>query len=400
MAAAPGLLQTLVDRFDPSVFDARRPRIRIRLAVPGDQPAWDVVVADGTAALVAADGRPDAELTADAEVWHRIAADLSSGMHAYRAGRLIVRRNLHAGIGFLAATSGDSGAGRLRYRRVATGHLGLSILEAGVGPPIVAVHGLGGTKSSFLPTVAALADRFRVIAVDLPGFGDSDKPVGAAYDARFFAQTVADLIEALALDRAHLVGNSLGGRVALEVAMRRPETVGRLGLLAPALAWLRDRKWLSVIRVSQPVLGLVQPTSRSVVEAIVHQVIPGSDQGWAAAGVDEFLRAYMTPPGRVAFYAAARQLYLDEPFGEDGFWPRLEKLGAPALFVWGRRDTLVPLGFARHVAAALPRARHLELDCGHVPQIERPRETHAALAQFLAGDLGAEGESEPAAIGG
>jgi pimeloyl-ACP methyl ester carboxylesterase len=399
MATAPGFLQTLVERFDPSVFDARRPRIRIRLAVPGDRPGWDAVLAAGTAEIGPADGRPDAELTADVVIWRRIAADLSSGMDAYRAGRLRVRRNLHAGIGFLAATSGDNGAGRLRYRTVVTAKLDLSILEAGVGPAIVAIHGLGGTKSSFLPTVAALSDRFRVIAVDLPGFGDSDKPIAAAYDARFFAHTVADLIDALALDRPHLLGNSLGGRVALEIAMRRPEIVGRLGLLAPALAWLRERKWLSVIRVSQPVLGLVQPTSRPVIETILRQLIPGSDQGWVAAGVDEFLRAYMTPAGRVAFYAAARQLYLDEPFGENGFWPRLQSLDAPALFVWGRRDTLVPRAFAGHVAAALPRARQLELDCGHVPQIERPRETHAALGEFLAEDLGFE-EGERGAIGG
>src|SRR5208282_3547049 len=99
----------------------------------------------------------------------------------------------------------------------------------------LALHGLGGTKGSFLPTVAALAPRFRVIALDLPGFGDSDKPIGAAYDARFFADAVIDLLDALTLERAHLIGNSLGGRVALEVALRYPSRVGRVALLAPSL---------------------------------------------------------------------------------------------------------------------------------------------------------------------
>jgi pimeloyl-ACP methyl ester carboxylesterase len=83
--------------------------------------------------------------------------------------------------------------------------------------------------------------------------------------------------------------------------------------------------------------------------------------------VDEFLRAYLTPSGRAAFYAAARQIYLEAPDGDRGFWPRLRTLQTQALFVWGRRDRLVPIAFARHVAEALPRARHLELDCGHVP---------------------------------
>src|SRR5436309_569221 len=112
--------------------------------------------------------------------------------------------------------------GRLRFRTVATGGARLSLMEAGTGPPALALHGLGGTKGSFLPTVAALAGGFRVMAVDLPGFGDSDKPIGAAYDARFFASAVIDLLDALELDRVHLIGNSLGGRIALEIALRRP----------------------------------------------------------------------------------------------------------------------------------------------------------------------------------
>jgi pimeloyl-ACP methyl ester carboxylesterase len=120
------------------------------------------------------------------------------------------------------------------------------------------------------------------------------------------------------------------------------------------------------------------------VQPVVHRLIPGADEGWTAAGVDEFLRAYLTPAGRAAFYAAARQIYLETPHGKDGFWPRLRELQPDVLFIWGRRDTLVPIAFARHVAEALPQARHVELDCGHVPQMERPRQTHKAVATFLA----------------
>jgi pimeloyl-ACP methyl ester carboxylesterase len=134
----------------------------------------------------------------------------------------------------------------------------------------------------------------------------------------------------------------------------------------------------------RPELGLVQLAPRVVVQAVVQRLIPGADQGWTAAGVDEFLRAYLTPAGRAAFYAAARQIYLEPPDGKDGFWPRLRELQPDALFIWGRRDTLVPIAFARHVAEALPAARHVELDCGHVPQMERPRQTHKAVAAFLA----------------
>jgi pimeloyl-ACP methyl ester carboxylesterase len=122
---------------------------------------------------------------------------------------------------------------------------------------------------------------------------------------------------------------------------------------------------------------------RGAVEAFVERTVPGASDGWIAAGIDEFLRSYLQPRGRAAFYAAGRQILLEEPDGADGFWPRLQALDPEALWVWGRRDTLVPIAFARHVTDALPHARHLELDCGHVPQLERPQRTHAAVAAFL-----------------
>ncbi len=379
---APEFIRTLVSRYDGSVFDARRRTTRVRLAVTGGE-VWDVVISDGLPDVEPARGRPDAVISADAGVWLELSSDLRSAVDAYRSGRLSVRRNMHVGVGFLAATSGSQDAGRLRFRSVETRTARLSILEAGTGQAVLALHGLGATKGSFLPTVAALADRFRVIAVDQPGFGDSDKPIGAAYDARFFAGAAIDLLDALSLDRVHLIGNSLGGRVALEIGLRDPGRVGRIGLLAPSLAWRRGGLLRPLLRLTRPELGLVQLAPRALVEAVVKQLIPDAEEGWTAAGVDEFLRAYLTPAGRAAFYAAARHVVLEEPHGESGFWTRLESLQPEALFVWGRHDRLVPIAFARHVADSLPRARHLELDCGHVPQVELPEQTHAALRAFF-----------------
>jgi pimeloyl-ACP methyl ester carboxylesterase len=375
-------LKVLVGRYDRAVFEPAGGRARVRLAVAGGD-ALDALLEAGAARLAPADGEADATLTADAQTWARVADDRGGGLRAFRSGRLAVRRNLHVGVGFLAATSGLNAPGRLRFRTIVTRRVRLSTLEAGLGPPVIAIHGLGATKGSFLFTVAALAGRFRVIAVDLPGFGDSDKPIGAAYDAPFFADAMIDLLDALELDRAALIGNSLGGRVALEAAFRAPERVDRVALLAPSLAWRRPRRWAPLLRLVRPELGLVQLAPRAVVQAIVQRLIPGADQGWTAAGVDEFLRSYVTPAGRAAFYAAARQIYLEAPHGDAGFWTRLSGLQPDALFIWGRRDTLVPIAFERHVADALPRARHVELDCGHVPQMERPKETHTALAAFL-----------------
>jgi pimeloyl-ACP methyl ester carboxylesterase len=376
-------IHVLVERYDADVFAPARPVARVRLGIMGNG-AVDAVLADGAARPEAPSGRADATLLADDRTWAAIAEDLGSGMAAFQSGRLSVRRDLHLGVGFLAATSRANEEGRLRFRTVATRRLRISTMEAGQGPPVLAVHGLGGTKGSFLPTLAALADRFRVIAMDLPGFGDSDKPVGASYDPRFFARAVVDLLDALELERVDLVGNSLGGRVGLEVGLLHPERVRRLVLLAPSLAWRRSRPLAPVLRLIRPELGLVQIAPRPVVEGIVRRLIPGAADGWTAAGVDEFLRAYLTPAGRAAFYAAARHIYLEEPHGDVGFWTRLPALGPEALFIWGRHDRLVPLAFARHVAEALPGARHVELPCGHVPQVELPGATHAAIADFLA----------------
>lgn len=194
-------------------------------------------------------------------------------------------------------------------------------------------------------------------------------------------------MEALGIERADLIGNSLGGRVALEVGLRFPQRARRLGLLAPSLAWLRGRPWAPLLRLVSPQIGLLQPAPRAFVEGIVRTVVGcgGASGGpWTAAGVDEFLRSYLTPRGRAAFYAAARQIYLEPPHGPHGLWMRLASLGAPSLFVWGRQDTLVPIGFQAHVRRTVPAAEHLELECGHVPQLERPQQTHRALLRFLA----------------
>jgi pimeloyl-ACP methyl ester carboxylesterase len=380
-------LETLVSRYDPAIFDVgdRRARVRLQGADVGE---WDVELHAGRARLGAADSgrRPDALLVADARTWARLADDLRGGMEAFRAGRLVVRHDLHLGVGFLAATAAPADGRGLRFHKVETGIGEISVMEAGEGAPVVMAHGLGATKASFLPTVAALASagRHRAIAIDLPGFGDSTKPLGARYDARFFARSVVAVLDGLGIERADVVGNSMGGRVALEVGLSHPDRVGRLVLLAPSLAWLRERQWASLLRLVPPQLGFVQPAPRRLVEAIVRGLIPGGADGWTAAGVDEFLRSYLEPRGRAAFYAAARNIYLEEPHGPSGFWTRLPELDAESLFVWGRHDPLVPIGFAPHVREALPAALHLELSCGHVPQLERPQETHRAILDFLA----------------
>jgi len=385
-SAPADAIAALAERYDPDVMDIPRGRARVRLEVTGGR-ACDAVIAGRRLRLRKAseDAKPDAVLSADAATWSRIAADLRGGMQAFRAGRLRLRGSLHFGVGFLAATSGAGEPGRLEFDTLRTRGFGaISALSAGTGPEtIVCVHGLGGTKASFLTTVNALADHYRVVAIDLPGFGESDKPIGAPYDAPWFARSVFAAMDALGVEHAHIAGNSMGGRVAIEAGLTDRDRIGGLLLLSPALAWLRARPWAPIVRALRPELGLLQPAPRPVVEAMVRRLVPAGNGGWTSAGIDEFLRAYLTRSGRAAFYAAARNIYLDEPHGDAGFWTRLRSLESDSLFVWGRHDRLVPIAFMKHVEKALPRARHVELSCGHVPQVERPQETHAAIRKFL-----------------
>jgi pimeloyl-ACP methyl ester carboxylesterase len=378
----PLALDALVARYDPAVMDLRRDSTRIRLRSTSAES--DVVLRLSSATLTESRGNPDAILSADDSSWRQIALDQGAALNAFGGGRLRIERNLHLGIGFLAATSGSQDPGRLRFRSHETPLGRISTMEAGTGEPLICLPGLGGTKASFLTTVAALAPNRRVIAIDLPGFGDSSKPLNGGYDAAWFARAVVGLLDALGLDRADLIGNSMGGRVALEVGLTSPERARKLILLSPAMAWLhhdRALSWLLRLPVSR--LGVIQPAPRAIVEPIVRRLVGANGSGWMGAGIDEFLRGYCTVGGRYAFYESARNIFRDEPHGDSGFWRRLESLAPETLFVWGTYDQLVPIAFMRHVEAALPSAAHLELRCGHVPQLEAPERTHAAVARFL-----------------
>src|SRR5215216_6173270 len=245
--------QVLLERLLPDDLDLPDGTARLRLSVQ-DGDEVDVLLDGSDGTVVEPHGRPDALLRADAATWERVVRDLPSGLGAFGRGRLEIRQNLHLGVNFLAATSGNRAPERLRFRTVDTKRGAISTLQAGAGTPLLMLHGLGGTKASFLPSVAALAPQRRVIAADLPGFGDSAKPIGARYDPKFFSQAVIALMDELGLEKTDLVGHSLGGRVALEVVLHAPERFDRVVLMTPSLAWLRERPWAPFLRLLRPEL--------------------------------------------------------------------------------------------------------------------------------------------------
>jgi pimeloyl-ACP methyl ester carboxylesterase/putative sterol carrier protein len=331
--------------------------------------------------------RPDTTVFADIGTLAALAEGTVAGAYAFLDGALSIRGNMALAL----RLDGIGRAGRPvrfpRARTVRAHEVDTFFLEAGKGPAVVLLHGLGATCASMLPTLAELAPDHRVIAVDLPGFGDSAKPV-RAYDPAFFARWLVAFLDAVGVERAVLVGNSMGGRIAIETGLRAPGRVDALVLFSPSLAFKKFREAAPVVRVLLAELGampIVLP--RGIVVRSLRMMFARPERlrdAWYDAAVDEFARVFATARGRMAFFSAARQIYLEEAHGEDGFWDRLPALTPPALFLWGDRDQLVPCGFARHVARAVPSAHSVILrDSGHVPQFEHPGPTHRIVREFL-----------------
>ncbi|MDQ6915556.1 MAG: alpha/beta fold hydrolase, partial [Actinomycetota bacterium] len=332
---------------------------------------------------------PDVTIGTDSATWMQLREGRISGIEAFSQRRLYARGNLDLAVAFEGLFRLPNGRAPLqRVHDVKVGRIRISTLTMGAGPDMLLVHGLGATKSSFFDTAAALSRDYRVHALDLPGFGSSSKPATAPYNPAYFAEAVLGLMDALELDRTHLVGNSLGGRVALEVGLRAPERVNGLGLLCPAVAFVK-RDYHPLVRLLRPELGVLPHRfgRRTISNQFLSLFADPSaiDPSVADIVVDEFQRIYASPGARLAFLSAARNVYLDRPFGRDGFYPRLAALQRPSLFVWASHDRLIPAAFARHVAEWLPGAEQIVLDaCGHAPQVERPEQVNGLLQRFLA----------------
>ena len=378
-------------------------------ADPGFHATWRIVLGDvghtwevcctthgARVRKGAASRAPDVVIGTDATTWDALQRGELSGIEAFGRRLLYARGNLDLAIGFEGLFRLEDG--RRPLLRIHDVHLPgrrVSTLTMGEGPDdVLLLHGLGGAKSSFFDAAAALSQRHRVHALDLPGFGASSKPATAPYTARWFAETVLETMDALGIERAHVVGNSMGGRIAIELGLRNPERVASLGLLCPAVAFVK-RTYHPVVRLMRPELGLLPHrfARDKVAEHFwgLFAAADAIDPSMADVVVDEFQRIYASAGGRIAYLSAARNIYLEAPYGRNGFYGRLSQLEPPALFVWGSHDRVIPPAFGRHVRRWLPSAEQIVLDgCGHVPQVERATRTAELLEDLFqrAGDVG------------
>jgi pimeloyl-ACP methyl ester carboxylesterase len=376
-----GLQGTVLERRTATVvFDAT------------DGGVWSVDIAGGRG-RVRRGSSPDPTLVvrSSADTLADVICGRASGVTAFLDGDLTVRGDLALSLQLDGMWSHEPDRPAHFARAAQTIAMGVrtAYLEAGPAdaPPVLLLHGLGATNASMLPVLADLAADHRVIAPDLPGFGASDAP-RVPYNAPWFAAWVEAFQRVTDSRGAVLVGNSLGGRVALEAGLTHPASVRGLVLLTPSPAFRRLRQWVPLVRVMTPELArLPLPMSHRLVVEGIRGMFSDPDrlpQPWYDSAADEAVRVLGSRPHRVAFFSAARQIYLEDAYGKNGFWPRLPGLLPPALFIWGDRDRLVPSSFSRHVADSLPSAGQIVMeDCGHVPQFEHPEETMAMLRGFL-----------------
>ena len=259
--------------------------------------------------------------------------------------------------------------------------------ETGAGGRVVLLlHGIGCSVLEWQHNVDALASDRRVLAVDLMGFGASDKPAHERYDIPRLARFALDFLSALGVERAHLAGNSLGGRLALECAITAPDRVASLLLVDPAGVDGPDTL-LEFRLATVPVLG----------ELLTRPNPIGTRMLWNKAFADpapfvtdDLVRTKVAlarqPGAQRAFLQTLRSFVGLRGFRMDAvaaLHAALPRIPTPTCVVWGRDDRFVPVAHAEALRRLLP---NVEVDlferCGHAPQIEQAQRFNATALAF------------------
>ncbi len=245
-------------------------------------------------------------------------------------------------------------------------------------PVLILLHGFGASLQTWEPWARLLQTRFRVIRFDLPGFGlTGADPTGDYTDARS-VDVVLALMDQLAIPRATLIGNSLGGKIAWTLALDHPQRVDRLvlispdGFASPGFEYGRKAKLPLLVRLLPYVMPRVMLRS-SLLPAY------GDPRRLTDAVVTRYRDLMLAPGVRTAMLARMQQVMLQDPV------PLLARIKTPTLLLWGDRDGMIPIANARDYSEAMPDARLVTLPgLGHVPFEEAPDASLAPVLEFLA----------------
>jgi pimeloyl-ACP methyl ester carboxylesterase len=258
----------------------------------------------------------------------------------------------------------------------------LRYLAGGEGEPLVLVHGLGGSAANWLALAPLLLPGRRLLVPELPGHGGS-APLPAAASLNAYADRIALLLEHEDAVPAPVVGHSLGGAIALRLAIRRPDAVSAL-VLAGAAGISSGRRHA---RYALTVTGIVKPGRRIAPHrhrvarsALLKRLVFGR---WGAADPPalspELVEAFLSGPARhTDTVSAAKALVRDD------LRPDLDRVRCPALVLWGARDNQLPVADAFEYARRMRARLRVIADCGHLLIGERPDACADAIGQFLA----------------
>jgi pimeloyl-ACP methyl ester carboxylesterase len=269
------------------------------------------------------------------------------------------------------------------HRDVTARGVRLRVVEEGDGARVVLLHGLFADHRTWDAVRPKLRSGFRVIAPDLPGFGQSEMPPQSRfpYDVDAFTEAVTDLYAGLEIGRAALVGHGLGGAVAMTVAARHPELVSHLILIGAHVHADGSRAESRI--ASAPLLGSLlfkQLVGRSLFRAYFRRRLLGSDARIEPAVLDDFYDAFNSPAARGS--ALATLLASRDTHPVIACTGRIQ---VPTLVVWGRSDAVYPPALAQRLAHEI-RGAGLELvDTGHFAPLERPDVIAELIAGFASG---------------
>jgi pimeloyl-ACP methyl ester carboxylesterase len=255
---------------------------------------------------------------------------------------------------------------------------------AGQGPPVVVLHGLGASHLTWQENFEALAENFTVYAMDIPGHGDSVKE-GVTYTIEAGIAFTLGFFDAMGLSSAALVGNSMGGLIALKVALAQPERLTHLSLIDTAGFGKEIAPFLRIM--SLPFIGELaeRPVTRSTAN-MLHQIFAGRDIA-SETLINELVRTRSLPGAKTAVLKTLRAGV--NIFGMKRvhrLLNRLPELPMPITVVWGGRDRFFPVSHAYAAAEMVPTAKLLVLpEAGHWPHMQEPEVFNNELIAFLSG---------------
>jgi pimeloyl-ACP methyl ester carboxylesterase len=279
----------------------------------------------------------------------------------------------------------------LRHRSI-NGHK-LAYRMEGRGQTILFIHGIAGTSSTWIDAMERLAVRYRVLAPDLLGHGESDKPTGD-YSLGAHASFLRDLLCSLEIGRASIVGHSFGGGIALQLSYQHPEVCERMVLVSSGGLGSEVNAALRLLAVpgAELVIPLIAPSFvRRRGDALLAWM---RDRGIRSPRIHEVWQAYSSladPDTRRAFVRELRSVveYRGQFVSASD---RLHLAAHPTLIVWGDRDTMIPVSHARAAHAAI-RGSHLEIfeGAGHFPHAEYPERFAEVVTAFIDSTMRASG---------